>query len=460
MTLHYISNIDGKAVLYSDTRVSVTYNNENYWCEDGFEKAYQFGDKLIAIGGYWKHVKSVIHSIGNQHSVKDIQEIVKSIYYGNKEELCVYVLTYEEGNYYLHQMISEEGFMINRDKLDEGEAFSAGAHSSKALAKTGTLVKWGNNLHDSIIGAYSYVADEMVGGTVTCFTMDKDKITKEIIPIPDKKQLKVWRHHKPKFQANMRGEAKFKKVKVTDENNTLLMDSVTKKFMANHWDMVGLGALDTELLAANILTAQDGIISNLTAGKLSTLTNAALQGWSDYVRIEDNSVKWITGRVKPGSGVQKTLPDGRKLYWTTAEQMGLMTVEVTTWPVMVYDMEEKIKKEDTFEGSGDAAQPVRKVGTGDGGANDQAKFVETKYNGGIKGIYRASNNGRIRSIDLADGGIALSSENGLVQVTTKNFTVASENGVVKIGNSSGCLIEMGLDGKMRFKATEFLFENN
>ncbi|MCM3134589.1 hypothetical protein M3629_17505 [Paenibacillus polysaccharolyticus] len=459
MTLHYISKIDGKAVLYSDTRVSVTYNNENYWCEDGFEKAYQLGDKLIAVGGYWKHVKAVINSINKQHSVKDIQKIVKHIYQGNKEELSVFVVSHEQDDYYLHQMASVEDFMIHRDKLEEGEAFAAGAHCDKALAKTGSLIKWGNNLNDSIIGAYKFVTDEMVGGTVTRFTMEKNKITKEIIPIPDKVELKIWKHQKPKFHANMQGEARMKKLTVTDTNNTLLMDSATKKFMANQWDMVGLGAIDAELLAANMLTAQDGVISNLTAGKLSTLTNAALEGWSDYVRIEGNSVMWITGRVKPGSGVQKTLPDGRSLYWTTAEQMGLMTIEETGWPVMVYDMEEKIKRIDTFEGSGDAAQPVRRVGAGDGGANGSATFTETKYNGGISGVYKSSNTGKERSVDFKDSGVYLDSQDAKMVFTAKELTAMADGGPMKIGNTNG-YIEITADGTFEFHGKAFNFHTN
>lgn len=43
----------------------------------------------------------------------------------------------------------------------------------------------------------------------------------------------------------------------------------------NQWDVIGAGAIDAGLIAANIITSQDGFISDLTAGRLSTLTNVA-----------------------------------------------------------------------------------------------------------------------------------------------------------------------------------------
>ncbi|MFS0855139.1 phage tail spike protein [Paenibacillus taichungensis] len=250
----------------------------------------------------------------------------------------------------------------------------------------------------------------------------------------------------------MDGTAKFKKLIVTDKNNTLLIDSEKKYIDFGGFDAIGIGALDAELLAANMLTAQDGIISNLTAGRLSTLTNASLNDWSNYIRIEGNSIMWITGKVKPGSGTHKKLSDGRALYWTTSEQTGLMTVEETPWPVMVYDMDEKIKRVDSFEGSGDASQPVRIVGTGDGGPNNRAKLVETKYNGGFKQEYKASNTAKLRSIDLADDGILIKSDGGDINITMDSFNVLAKK-AVKIGVESGSFIEITQNGDININST-------
>ncbi|WP_235847671.1 phage tail protein [Paenibacillus tuaregi] len=257
---------------------------------------------------------------------------------------------------------------------------------------------------------------------------------------------------------SMDGTAKFKKLMVTDGNSTLLMDSEKKKLYMNRWDLVGAGAVDAELITANMLTSADGFISNLTSGRLTTLTNTALTDWSNYIRIDKNSIKFITGKVK-GSGTQKKLADGRPLYWMSAEQMGQMTTDVTAWPVLVYEMDEKVKQEITFSGSGDAANPVRTIGLGDGSPNGGGRAQERKYDGGFKTSYATNNSGKERSVDLADTGITLKSEAGKIMLTGKDISALAEGGPAKFGNDRA-YIEMTADGKMIFHAVQFDFVNS
>ena len=42
-----------------------------------------------------------------------------------------------------------------------------------------------------------------------------------------------------------------------------------------------------------------------------------------------------------------------------------MTTEVTPWPVMVYEMEDKTKMKLYFEGDGEVAYPIIDLGEGD-----------------------------------------------------------------------------------------------
>lgn len=237
----------------------------------------------------------------------------------------------------------------------------------------------------------------------------------------------------------MDGTAKFKKLKVTDGNNLLLMDSDQRKIWMNNWDIIGAGAIDAQLIAANIVTAIDGFVSDLTASRLTTLTNAALGNWSNYIRIEGNTQKFITGMVD-GTGTQKTLPDGRLLYWKTSAQSGEMTTDVTPWPVLVYDMREKEKMIFAFKGSGDEATPYIKMGIGDGsGSNGGLAFID-KYNGGLKISYGQSNTGSDRSIDIADLGITIK---------------ADDNGDIVI---KGRNIKIEASGKVNVSGTEYVFE--
>ncbi|WP_340032487.1 phage tail spike protein [Paenibacillus sp. FSL K6-1122] len=248
---------------------------------------------------------------------------------------------------------------------------------------------------------------------------------------------------------SMDGTAKFKKLIVTDGNNTLLMDSEKKQLHLNRWDIVGAGAIDTELLAANILTAEDGFISSLVAGKLSTLTNAALQGWSNYVKIEGKEIKFLTGKVK-GSGVHKELSDGRKLYWISSEQKGEMTVEVTPWPVYVYEMEDKTKMRLFFEGDGESAVPQIDMGEGDGRGFGRG-YIK-KPNGSFEFIYLNSNFGRERSLKFMDDALYLKSENGEVNITADAFNVLATK-TIKIGTESGSFIEIAQNGDININST-------
>jgi len=241
---------------------------------------------------------------------------------------------------------------------------------------------------------------------------------------------------------SMDGTAKFKKLIVTDGNNTLLMDSEKKQLHLNRWDIVGAGAIDTELLAANILTAEDGFISSLVAGKLSTLTNAALQGWSNYVKIEGKEIKFLTGKVK-GSGVHKELSDGRKLYWISSEQKGEMTVEVTPWPVYVYQMEDKTKMRLFFEGDGEQAYPIIDMGEGDSRGYGRGSIQ--KPNGSFDFVYLNSNYGREKSLRLTDDGVTLLSELGPINIKGKEINLITE---------SGSAIKMTSDGDIEIKASK------
>ncbi|TQR46753.1 hypothetical protein C7Y44_03610 [Paenibacillus popilliae] len=236
----------------------------------------------------------------------------------------------------------------------------------------------------------------------------------------------------------MDGTAIVKKLIVTDTNNTLLMDSENKKIFMNQWDVIGAGAIDAGLIAANIITSQDGFISDLTAGRLSTLTNVAKNEWTNYIRVEGNSIKFITGKVKDGSEKHKTLEDGRYLYWKNPDQKGQMTIEKTNYPVMEYEMDEKIKQEISFDGTGDMAEPRRFIGLGDGSPNDGGRAIERKYRGGYELKYGASNTGRERSINLSDQGIFLK----------------VESGGAKISHNSGSFIEITSDGAIHIKSTK------
>jgi hypothetical protein len=257
------------------------------------------------------------------------------------------------------------------------------------------------------------------------------------------------------------GEAIFKKLIVKNGvNGGLMIDSVNKFIDMNFWDLKGAGAISAELISANLVSAQWGFISDLTAQKVVTMDRSAIGGWSNFVVVEDNYIQWITGIATQGS--QKALSDGRLLYWVNSSQTGQMTTETTAWPVYEYSVDpnnKKIKAAMGFEGTADSAQPYIRLGLGDGATSTSGIGRFDKYNGGLKINYGNSNYGLERGLDLRDDGVYLTSTSGKTIISTKDFTISSDNGTVKIGNTSGALIEIRPDNKIAFKATEFLFEN-
>ncbi|CAJ0570573.1 unnamed protein product, partial [Mesorhabditis spiculigera] len=211
------------------------------------------------------------------------------------------------------------------------------------------------------------------------------------------------------------------------------------------------------MLEVNTILADDGYINNLTVNRLKTIGKDADVGeYIDYIDIQDNRTRYVT--VQVASKEQAKDSRDRLLYWQDSEKR-ILTTEDTGIIAYSYGLPEenmKIKREITFDGSGDAAQPVEKIGTGDGGANDRARMVNTKYNGGYKQVYKASNNGRIRSVDLSDDGIDMNSENGRIFITTKELTAMADGGPVKVGNTNG-YIEITADGTFNFHGKGFNF---
>lgn len=252
--------------------------------------------------------------------------------------------------------------------------------------------------------------------------------------------IQITRNGQPVFFADTMGtlhaiDLVAKRLKITtdpfggDTEDTLLLDADSRTLWLNRWDIIGAAAIVSDMIAANFVTAEYGMISNLTAGRLSTLTNAAVSDWSNYITIQENSAKWITGKVS-GSGTQLTLTDGRPLYWANSSQTGLMTTEVTSWPVMKYPMDEKVKMELVFEGLGDAAYPSIYMGLGDFITPLSGKAVLSKPADGLELKSFARSTGLERSILYRDEGI----------------TVYTDNGIIRLEHNSGTKFEITQNG--------------
>ncbi|WP_336764961.1 phage tail spike protein [Paenibacillus sp. USHLN196] len=264
---------------------------------------------------------------------------------------------------------------------------------------------------------------------------------------------------KAAFSVDMEGNLKAHKAKFYGKAGDILFDTDAGYLDMDKMDIINVGKLMAEMLEVNTILADDGYVNNLTVNRLKTIGKDAEVGeYIDFIDIQDNYQRWITAKVL--SKAQAKDSRDRLLFWQDSEKR-ILTTEDTGIIAYAYKLtDEKIKHEITFTGSGNAASPVRKVGTGDGGADDRAKFVETKYNGGLKQEYKASNTAKLRNIDLRDNGIAINSEDGIFAVQSKDFQFIADGGTYKLGLANGSVFElastglkMDIQGNIDIKAT-------
>lgn len=252
----------------------------------------------------------------------------------------------------------------------------------------------------------------------------------------------------------MDGSARFKNVEITKPDGTKLLNSFNGDWYANNHNIIGAGMVDAQLMAANIFAGDSGVITDLTAGRLSTLTNAAITDWSNYITIQGNEAKWITGKVVQGE--QKKLPDGRLLYWETSAQSGKYTINETPWPVYVYDtsQNQKVKGKIGFEGDGENAEFYLQGGEGDGSGGSIGRLDKKKKSFELS--YTASNNAKDRSLKLTDEGVFIISDSGSAIIKAREITLATELGS-KIEMLSNGDINIVAKGKITFNGTRYDF---
>jgi hypothetical protein len=247
---------------------------------------------------------------------------------------------------------------------------------------------------------------------------------------------------------------------VTNGVGGLMIDSENSYIDMNLWDIKGAGAIDAKLISANIVSAEMGYISDIVAKSLSTMTRAAIAGWSNFIEIKDKTIQWITGKVNQGEHISI---NGKPMYWVESSETGLMTNEVTPWPVYKYNSDaasKKVKMEAGFDGEGDDANPYIDMGIGDGGTARSGKGRIAKQNGGMKIEYSGSNYGFERSIEFKDSGIVVTNEKAKFSATSKEFEFLANEGAYKIGLTNGTIFEvsptgvnMDVQGDISIKAT-------
>ena len=148
-------------------------------------------------------------------------------------------------------------------------------------------------------------------------------------------------------------------------------------------------------LSADALYAAFGEIADLSVNRLSTSRRVVKYLAGDttddnFIRVEGQSLEFVAGIAKSTTELAKN-PNGELIYWE-ADPAGasigsdgypyangeriFTTTKQTSWPVMVYQYEEQVKRAISFESDGQYYYPVDVFGAGDNNGKQRGYLVK------------------------------------------------------------------------------------
>ena len=148
-------------------------------------------------------------------------------------------------------------------------------------------------------------------------------------------------------------------------------------------------------LSADALYAALGEIADLSVNRLSTSRRVVKYLAGDttddnFIRVAEQSLEFVAGIAK-GTTEQARNPNGELIYWE-ADPAGasigsdgypyangeriFTTTKQTSWPVMVYQYEEQVKRAISFTSDGQYYYPVDVFGAGDNNAKQRGYLVK------------------------------------------------------------------------------------
>ena len=148
-------------------------------------------------------------------------------------------------------------------------------------------------------------------------------------------------------------------------------------------------------LSADALYAAFGEIADLSVNRLSTSRRVVKYLAGDtsddnFIRVEGQSLEFVAGIAKSTTEQAKN-PNGELIYWE-ADPSGasigsdgypyangeriFTTTKQTSWPVMVYQYEEQVKRAISFQSDGKYYYPVDIFGAGDNNGKQRGYLVK------------------------------------------------------------------------------------
>lgn len=173
-------------------------------------------------------------------------------------------------------------------------------------------------------------------------------------------------------------------------------------------------------LSADALYSAFGEIADLSVNRLSTSRRVVKYLAGDtsddnFIRVAEQSLEFVAGIAK-GTTEQAHNPNGELIYWE-ADPAGasigadgypyangeriFTTTKQTSWPVMVYQYEEQVKRAISFESDGQYYYPVDVFGAGD--TNGKQRGYLVKRQNSLELTYETST-GKLLGLAARDDG--------------------------------------------------------
>lgn len=195
-------------------------------------------------------------------------------------------------------------------------------------------------------------------------------------------------------------------------------------------------------LSADALYSAFGEIADLSVNRLSTSRRVVKYLAKDttddnFIRVEGQSLEFVAGIAKSTTEQAKN-PNGELIYWE-ADPAGasigsdgypyangeriFTTTKQTSWPVMVYQYEEQVKRAISFESDGNYYYPVDVFGAGDNNGKQRGYLV--KRQNSLELTYETSTGKQLGLAALDEGYLDLF---GLRKTVGLNFASWEQGG--------------------------------
>lgn len=182
-----------------------------------------------------------------------------------------------------------------------------------------------------------------------------------------------------------------------------------------------VGQLRAENIYSDIITAQDGFISDLVVNRVKTMDSAFALSGGDYIHIQENYIKFIEA-TSSGSSSQAYDFNGNAMFWTDGSHEQ-RTLKNTGHPVMVSNFEETEKMKIHFTTMDGEKVPVIEMSVDGSGSSNMGYIYKTSENM-VMEYYNTGSS--LRRIRLREEGTVIDNKSGNVVIMGGGFLVTGD----------------------------------